>query len=202
MHLKLLRHHLRRTQSLLPSNEHCSLLKYVQREITALPQCDTIDLSGQMRPGSLAHEAFHDVQGYLLDYYPELFDGLLAAVAKSKEHVVRWYDDHTTARWRTAVDYQLAHIFPQHSNDVPYDYEWLLPVLASAEKEAGRTVMSKSFWEHLYVEFIKDFGRIEAIPVLLAAAAERNDQAAEILSSVFAAVGFHADFYDRMPLLE
>lgn len=179
------------------------MLKHAQQELARFPSRDTIDLRGQKRPGSLAHEAFHDIQGYLLDYRPEVFDALLGAMTQFRESIVRWYDDPDTAQWRTDGDYQLTHIFPETTKDVPYGDEWLEGVMQACKREAGDRLMfiGKGFWEHVYPETLKDLGRVEAIPVLLAAAAERNTSAGQVLARIFDAVGFNADFYDRMPSL-
>ena len=203
LHYKLLRRHVHRAQSLLPQEEYRLLLKHVQLELDTLPSRDTIDLRGQMRPGSLAHEAFHDIQCYLLDYRPEVFQALLTATTQSRDHIVRWYNDPDTTQWRTDIDYNLAHIFPETTTDVPYGADWLDGVMASCKQEAGDPYMfiNRGFWDHVYPETLKDFGRVEAIPVLLAAAAERDESAGQILAHIFGTVGFNADFYDQMPLL-
>jgi hypothetical protein len=196
---KLLRRNLLRAETILPTEEMHTLREYVVREIEALPSTDTIDLTNLKRPGSLAHEAFHDIQGHLLDYRPDVFERLHEVVANSRQRFEQWYTDPETVAWRSNSDYQFHHIFPTKTADVPYSDEFLQKAMSYHKRASQRRLMSQEFWDNVYPETMKDLGRVEAIPVLLAASAERNVHATEILSSIFGEAGLRSDFHQTMP---
>ena len=197
---KLLRRRLVRAERAMPPDEYHALLDYIQREIIALPATDMIDLSNQKRPGSLAHEAFHDIRGFLLDHHPHVFDAIHDKILpRARELFEQWYADPSTAQWRTNRDYQLQHIFPEKSSDAPYSDEVIQEAMSYSKQITGRKLMSQGFWEDVYPETLMDSGRVEAIPVLLAAAVEKCQHAQKILREIFDQAGLNGDFMTQMP---
>lgn len=196
---KFMRENLYAAKDSLPEKEYKTLKSFVDQNLMFEGEDDIINLEGQKRAGSLAHETFHDIQGYLLDYYPEIYKRLQQGVNNQRKSIEKWYSDPSTEQWRTSRDYQLKHIFPEKSTDSPYSDTILQKAIDTTQKINKEKFMSQGFWDKVYPETMKDLGRAEAIPVLLAAAAENNAGAQKILSDIFGSAGLNRTFYESMP---
>ncbi len=194
---KLLRRRLLRSRGKLPEHEYTAIESYVEESLMREGDDDVIDLRMQFRSASLAHEAFHDIQGYLLDHYPDIYDRLEHGVQQRKAKIEAWYSCLSTARWRTQRDYQLQHLFPSHYVDSPYKVV-IGPIIYEGYRRLN--YYSRHIGD-LAAQTQMDMGRAEAIPVLLAAAAGGNAAAAEILSEIFGEAGLRSDFAETLPRL-
>jgi len=195
---KILRKNLQDSKSVLPESEYTTLMEYVRQNLLFEGNEDTIDLSQQKRPGSLAHETFHDIQGHLLDYYPDIYKKLQAGVEGEKDSITEWYKDKSSSKWTTDTDYKLSHIFPESIKDSPYS-ESMIDGATRFTNKRLKTTMSPQFWETVYPATQKELGKMEAIPVLMAAASEGNAGARAILSKIFADSGLNKDFDKTLP---
>ncbi len=194
---KILRHLTLRSRCKLPEREYAVLKSYVEKSLAAEGDDDVIDLRMQKRSTSLAHEAFHDIQGYLLDHYPDIYDKLQHGVQQRKEAIETWYSRPSSAVWTKWRDYSLRQLFPSCHSDSPYK---LVRPMIVQEGYARLGVLSKHI-EDIAVQAQMEVGRAEAIPVLLAAAAGGNAEAVEILGGIFGEAGLRADFAESLPRL-
>ena len=193
--VRLLRRRLQGAKDEVPPEEHEILSRWCDKTLQ-LAEPDTIDLTHQKRPGSLAHEAFHDIQGYLLDYHPQIYGELEKALLGERASIEAWYADPATARWRTATDYTLQHVFPGNWAESPY--KWVAGTIIRELKDCQETPISENS-KQLACEVQMDLGVAEGIPVLLAAATEGCGSATRILSRIFGSAGLNADFYNSFP---
>ena len=196
---KILRKNLEDAKPDLPETEYNALDRFVKENLLFQGEDDIINLAQQKRPGSFAHESFHDIQGYLLDYFPQVYKQLQSGIETERKSIEAWYSDPSTERWRSNRDYQLKHLYPESTSDSPYRDTILQEAATTSKKITGQTSLSRTFWDKTYDQTMKEFGRAEAIPVLMAASAEGDPLSTSILSRIFGAAGLNPDFYKNMP---
>jgi len=192
---KILRDNLYQAKDKISPDEYNTLRSFVDQNLLFHGEDDIIDLEEQKRPGSFAHETFHDIQGYLLDYYPEIYKRLQGGVEGQRKNIEAWYSDPKTAQWRTARDYQLTHLFPSSYEESPYK-STAGAIVGAGYKKFKR--FSPSI-EDIAKQTQMDLGRAETIPVLMAAAAEGESSSQQILSQIFGSAGLNRDFYKSLP---
>jgi len=195
---KTLRHNLEKNKDQLPKEEYEALKTWVNQAIVFQgDDDDLIKTTGARHKGVLAHETFHDIQGYLYDNHPEIMDKLLSGIDTQKEAIAQWYADPKNKEWTGPKNYKLDHFFPNPQTKSPYDTSTIEEASYAISKRTKKPTSVPS-WKMLGMTQ-QDFGRNEAIPVLLSAAAVGNAGATEILSKVFGGSGLNADFYKTLP---
>jgi hypothetical protein len=185
---KILRHRVEKHRDQLPASEYVALQKYTARALKAAGTEEYIDVSSSHLPGALAHETFHDIQGFLYDNNPGIIEKLEQAVHERRAQIVTWFEDPRNAAW-TRRGYQLKHIFPRTVEDVPYSSHDVIALILFLDKELQHADISAVAWDDVILASHADRGRAEAIPTLLAAAVEGSDGARDILGGVFADAG-------------
>lgn len=198
---KLIKFHLLANKPGVSGDEYRALLAVLDANLLFCGNEDTISLWAQKRSSSLAHETFHDVQGYLLEYYPDIFRKLQNGVRSRRREIEAWYAEPSTSAWRTDSDYTLRHIFPDCLGDsLCFSARYGRIVAGLKEAVTKSTGMPpSSALEHLMCDCLMDFGRMEAIPVFMAAAAGREPIAQKILSEIFEESGLNPFFYQTLP---
>jgi hypothetical protein len=194
---KVLRHNLEKYKDTLPEDEYKALKQFVDHRILFEGNDDTIKTAGGLHKGVLAHESFHDVQGYLYDNHPEIIDKLHESLLKRKDAVEKWYKDPKNAQWAGPKDYRLEHFFPTADTKSPYNNNLSVEAYSSVQKRLKRQPDDKIF--KALGESQWDFGKNELVPVLLSAAVENNKGAIELLSQAFGESGLNPDFYKTLP---
>lgn len=185
---KILRHRVEKHREQLPAPEYAALQKYVARSLKATGTEEYIDVSSSHLPGALAHETFHDIQGFLYDNNPSIVEKLEKAVYERRAEISAWFEAPQHAVW-SRRSYQLNHIFPRTVEDVPYSSHDVKELILFLDKELQHADISAVAWNDVILAAHKDRGRLEAIPTLLAAAVEGSDGAKEILRGVFTDAG-------------
>ncbi len=193
---KMIRKNLEDAKDSLPPEEYDALDRFVKENLMFEGEDDIINLAKQKRPGSMAHESFHDIQGYLLDYFPQVYKQLQSGIETERKSIEAWYSDPSTERWRTNRDYQLKHLYPETWSDSPYK-STAGTMLAGVKKRVKGNPSEAT--KNIATETQMDLGRAEAIPVLMAASAEGDPLSTSILSRIFGAAGLNPDFYKTMP---
>lgn len=190
---KVLRHRLEKGRDALPVEEYGILQRFVGQKLELLGSEDEIDLRSGATKGTLAHETFHDIQGFLYDNHPEIIDALQQACFARQEIIAKWHRDPDSAPW-TQSGYQLRHIFPETVGDVPYrPAKMLEEAVLFLDTALQHRDISAATWESVLIESHKDLGRLEAIPLMISAAACGNDGAKKLLGSIFADAGLRSD---------
>lgn len=200
---KTLRHLLNQRRSELAPEESETLDRFISENLLFAGNQDEISLGGAKHKGVLAHETFHDIQGFLYDNYPEIMDKLSSSLGSQKENIEAWYKDPSNKKFTGKGNYQLRNLFPKTEEDSPYgsylqDNAREALIKKKRSKEIPNTTPGSGFYR-LLSEAQKQLGANEAIPVLLGAASEGNKSAAEILSKVFSDAGLKPDFMDTLP---
>jgi TP901 family phage tail tape measure protein len=200
---KALRHLLNQRRSELAPEESETLDRFISENLLFAGNQDEISLGGAKHKGVLAHETFHDIQGFLYDNYPEIMDKLSSSLGSQKENIEAWYKDPSNRKFTGKGNYQLRNLFPKTEEDSPYgsylqDNAREALIKKKRSKEIPNTTPGSGFYR-LLSEAQKQLGANEAIPVLLGAASEGNKSAAEILSKVFSDAGLKPDFMDTLP---
>jgi hypothetical protein len=199
---KALRHLLDQRRSELPPVEAEGLDKFISQNLAFVGNEDEISLRGAKHKGVLAHETFHDIQGFLYDNHPEIMDKIISSVGSQKDNIEAWYKDPANKKFTGKGNYQFKHLFPDSSDDSPYGTDLADSARSAVNKtkkfKGDKTISSDSLLS-LLVDNQKQLGSNETIPVLLGAASEGNKQAAEILSKVFGNAGLKPDFMDTLP---
>ena len=217
---KALRYNIEKYKDKTDHLEYMIMKKVADELILSEGSKDDIDITEGLNKGVLAHETFHDIQSYLYDYYPEIMTNLFDSVNSKKTDIEKWYGDKKNKKWTKPPNYQLNHLFPKSSEDTPYPDIYDKPMTAiwkdptwsetgydelgphnPATKEfpkgapdpfsrgTGRALVGAQF----------DLGRLEAIPVLLSAAAGNNVGAINILKEIFELSGLNKDFDKTLP---
>jgi TP901 family phage tail tape measure protein len=194
---KVLRHNLEKYKDTLPEDEYKALKQFVDHRILFEGNDDTIKTAGGLHKGVLAHESFHDIQGYLYDNHPEIIDKLHQSLLKRKDAVEKWYKDPKNAQWAGPKDYRLEHFFPTADTKSPYNNNLSVEAYGSVQKRLKKQPDDKIF--KVLGESQWDFGKNELVPVLLSAAVENNKGAIELLSQAFGDSGLNPDFYKTLP---
>ena len=182
----------------LSGKEYEAAVRIVTEGLTKERRDDVISLIGQNRSSSIHHETFHDIQGYLLDYHVPVYKALQSAVKDERQAIEGWYEDPGTQSWRTSNDYRFEHIFPACWPDSPDPYEWAMRLMHGLVYRFTQTRLSDAA-RILGETLAMELGRAEAIPVLLAAAAEGDPGSRGILGRVFGSAGLNPEFYEAMP---
>ncbi len=187
-HLKAIRHRLLLSRDRLPGDEFEQLRTALDDALRADgADHDVIDISRCRTRGTLAHEAFHDIQGFLYDNDPVTFELLQQAVAAREQAITAWYKTQG-GKWRSG--YRLEQMFPSTLKDVR-DL-WKKSDLLSRWVQ-GKSISSEAARKHVAEEACKDFGRIEAVPTLLGVAVDGDEHAKAILREIFSEAGLKTD---------
>ena len=145
----------------------------------------------------LAHEAFHDIQGFLYDNHPAIVDSLFAAIDKRRPQIEDWYNNSADSSYRGPLQYTLSHFFPNRDSSLvnpSFGYESFLVLCRATKPEIPSRGGSETVSRALH-----DIGRNELLPVLLCAASEGDDRAAGIVAEIFGEAGLNKDFYATLP---
>ena len=192
---KPLRRRLERVRDTLPEDEYCALKRFVDKSLKHFGTEDKIDIRSGRDEGTLAHEAFHDIQGFLYDNHPEIIDALQQACIDRQDTISAWHKDPDSRTW-TEGGYQLRHIFPETVDDVPYHIGVLLePAILFLDDALQHRDISAVAWESVLIESHKDLGRLEAIPLMISAAACGNEGARAILRDVLGDAGLKSGLF-------
>jgi TP901 family phage tail tape measure protein len=193
-----MRHNLEASKNTLSPIEYGTLKEFIDKNIEGMGNKDIISTKNSRHKGILAHETFHDIQGFLYDNHPEIIDKLQTSLDKRKNQVAAWYNDPQSEAWRGRGQYKLNNFFPSKDSDSPY--------ASYTTEDAGNFVTDKlrtSFVPQNISKILsksqQDLGRNELIPVLMSAAAAGNPGATSLLSEVFAESGLKSDFYKTLP---
>lgn len=196
---KACRHRVERNRGNLKDIEYTALNTYFASRIAAIGPVDVIAIGNANHRGVLAHETFHDIQGYLYDNHPSVCDRLFDAGANERGRVERWYIDPRSARYTGERNYKLWHWYPDHPGfESPLENGLQECREAMLSLARSRIPVSPRIAKILY-EGALDAGRLELIPTLLSAASEGDDMAAGILEAVFSHAGLNSDFYAALP---
>jgi len=195
--LKVFRNNLEKAKELLEPEEYSVLKIFIDDALASQGNEDTIEIFGGGHGRSLVHETFHDIQGYLYDYYPSVIEQLLSGAEKHKNAIQQWYESPRNEKWTGPGTYQLETLYPESMDDVPYPITILWQ--ASASLLSSKRMSSTAAMNQVYAPSHLDLGRLETIPVLLGASSEGNSEAAAILKEMFSDAGLKADFYDTLP---
>lgn len=188
--LKAIRHRLLLSRDRLPSDEFERLRTALDDALRADgADHDVIDISRCRTKGTLAHEAFHDIQGFLYDNDPVTLDLLQQAVVARKEAITAWYKTHG-GKWRSG--YRLEQMFPSTLKDV-WDL-WKECKLLS-RWALGKSSLSDAARKHVAEEVCKDMGRLETVPTLLGVALDGDEHAKAILREIFSEAGLKTDLF-------
>ena len=220
LHEKALRYNIEKNKDDINPVEYKVLKRVADELILSEGVKDDIDISNGLNKGVLAHETFHDIQSYLYDYYPEIMTDLFDSVEGYKPEIEKWYGDKKNKKWTKPPNYQLNHLFPKNFEDIPYPYIGDKPKKAIENdptwSETGYDELGpdnlptwdypkgfpKPFSDGTYAAIGQaqfDLGRLEAIPVLLSAAAQNNVGARKILKEIFELSGLNKDFDKTLP---
>jgi len=199
---KALRHNLEKNKDQLDPKEYEKLKKYVDGSLAFHGGHDVVDVRKSSHRGALAHESFHDIQGFLYDNYPEIVDKIFSSIDKNKPQVEDWYHNFANKAYTGPGQYGLSHFFPDPDKEAPHVNKAFLNESMEALIRNKKTKTS----ETTSIAAVKtvdtsslDLGRNELLPVLLSAASEGDTKAAEILSNIFGSAGLNKDFYKTLP---
>ena len=217
---KALRYNIENNKDDINPVEYKVLKRVADELILSEGSKDDIDITNGLNKGVLAHEIFHDIQSYLYDYYPEIMTNLFDSVNSKKTDIEKWYGDKKNKKWTKPPNYQLNHLFPKSSEDSPYPDIYDKPMTAiwkdptwseTGYDELGpHNPATKEFPKGAPDPFSRgtgralvgaqcDLGSLEAIPVLLSAAAQNNVGARKILKEIFELSGLSKDFDKTLP---
>jgi|LakMenEpi03Aug12_release.lakeMendotaPanAssembly.Ray.scaffolds.fasta_scaffold01292_7 TP901 family phage tail tape measure protein len=194
---KALRSRIEKSKSLLSNQEYDALKSFVDQNLAFEGNEDVINLKGAAHRGTLAHESFHDIQGYLYDNYPEIMDKLFSAVEMSYKDIEAWYASGSSS-WTGPGNYTLNNLFPTPRSRSPYPSTIAKTASAAVKKRIKSQVTPEESFKTI-AQAQQDFGRLEAIPVLIGASSEGDSEATRILSNIFSTAGLNPDFYKTLP---
>jgi hypothetical protein len=214
---KAFRHRLQKNKEKLQPDEYRVLAKIAQDNIVLEGDHDVISIFGGIHDGVLAHETFHDIQGFLYDNYPDTVDALHSAILSNRQRIIDFYLTPNNSG-HVSNSYTLTNFFPGSTADAPSSR---LAFLEGAGQPRLFDILCKGYGAALRKKEIKtpsgimtvvamqlinesemDVGRNEVIPVLLSAASEGNSEAAAILADVFAAAGLNDAFARTLPRVD
>ena len=206
--IKAIRHQIEKAKPQLPQQDYDVLKRFIDQNLLFEGNEDIINVSGAKHRGVLAHETFHDIQGYLYDNYPDIADKIFQSINNNKPAITQWYGDAGNAEYTGPGEYQLGDFFP---NLTPTSLA-ASPVGSGEQRNIGKDVAVSGFkaLQKAKAEASRntlmalgkgsfDVGRNETIPVLLGAASEGNAPAAKILEQIFSEAGLRSDFYKTLP---
>ena len=200
---RALLHRLTRSRKQIDPGEFRALHDFATQQIGSWGPKDIIDIRRAKHRGVLAHETFHDIQGYLYENQPDVIDKLQSASYTRRSAIEQWYNDPANKQYSGPDSYRLEHFFPTRETASPYGtsclHEWL-DVLSRNARAAGTVPSIRAI--KVVDDAHQDLGRNELIPTLLSAAAEGNAAANAILAGIFEEAGLNKDFYDSMPRLD
>jgi hypothetical protein len=205
LHLKTLRHLLNKRRAELNPAEAETLDMFIAANLPANGTADTISVRGAKHRGVLAHEAFHDIQGFLYDFHPEIMDRLMVSLTSRKSEIECWFKDSVNYRFTREDNYKFRHLFPDTEDDSPYgpglELEAREALVKRKRNREIRPADASIAFYRLLIDTTKQLGTNEAIPVLLGAASEGNKEAAKIVSEVFGESGLNGNFMSTLPRL-
>ena len=162
--LKVLRHNLEKWRQRIPHEEYGVLKAYVEMELSKLGnKADIIKTAGGIHAGTLAHETFHDIQGFLYDNYPHVMDTLHASQDEHKDVVLKWFSDKSNSEWTGPRDYKIEHFYPAAETKSPYGADLMVAAYYAAKNKLGREPSDSVFIPLGNTQW--DFGRNELVPV-------------------------------------
>jgi TP901 family phage tail tape measure protein len=201
LHYKTMRHRLEKNKKTIPDDEYRALKTFIDENLLFQGGEDIIKTAGGKHKGVLAHETFHDIQGYLYDNHPEIIDKLQVSAEKYKDDIIKWYNDPANAEWAGPKDYKPEHFFPiPGKSNSSYGPDTSLLAIESVKKKTKKNLSNLSngilgsIGESQY-----DLGRLEVVPVLLSASAVGNKGANSILGNMFQDSGLNPEFYKTLP---
>jgi hypothetical protein len=143
---KVLKHLLNKSRGEFSALENEVLDEFIAQNIQSAEDRDTIHLREGQVESVLAHETFHDIQGFLYDYYPQIMDKLSLALASQKDAIATWYKDPANKAFTGIGNYQFQHLFPESSSDSPYSDGYDMSEAARfALRERKKRVGEKKF---------------------------------------------------------
>jgi TP901 family phage tail tape measure protein len=200
---KILRHNLEKQKGKIDPKEYERLQKYISGALAWHGGHDVIDVRKSSHRGVLAHESFHDIQGFLYDNYPEIIDKLFASIEDSRPEIEDWYNTKASKDYKGPRNYDLSHFFPTKDTKVinqSFGYEAFGALINKKKKSKTQEIEIPSrVGSETVSNSLADIGRNETLPVLLSAASEGDSRAAEILSNIFGSTGLKKDFYKTLP---
>lgn len=198
--VKALRHKLMKYRQQLTAKEYDALKSFIGQQLPSEGDgvCDTISIGNARHKGVLAHETFHDIQGYLYDYYPEIVDALESATMARQKEIEAWYKESDNQEWAGEGEYQLEHFFPTTYTISPCRDDIIEAAIKVLLDNTEKPVVGHPGL-FMISEYHRSLGKNEAIPVLLSAAVVGNNGALEILSGIFGDAGLNKDFYMSFP---
>jgi len=199
---KILRHNLEKRKGQIDPQENERLQKYISGALAWHGGHDVIDIRKSSHKGVLAHESFHDIQGFLYDNYPEIIDKLFASIDNSRPEIEDWYNTKADKNYRGPGRYNLSHFFPNKDSKVinqSFGYEAFGALIDKKKKKTQGITLPSRVGSEIVGDTLADLGRNEMLPVLLSAASEGDSRAAEILSNIFGSTGLNKDFYKTLP---
>ena len=198
--LKVLRHNLEKWRQRIPHEEYGVLKAYVEMELSKLGnKADIIKTAGGIHAGTLAHETFHDIQGFLYDNYPHIMDTLHASQDEHKDVVSKWFSDKSNSEWTGPRDYKIEHFYPTFETKSPYGADLMVAAYYAVKNKLGREPSDSVFIPLGNTQW--DFGRNELVPVLLSASAVGNKGASDILKVFFGECGLNQNFADGLQVV-
>jgi hypothetical protein len=151
--------------------------------------------------GGFPHEVFHDIQAFLMEFYPGKLQSLQNTVTKWKEQIIALHENAAWAKGRYPIgtlfmaeqDYGEVGSYPGYfSREIVTYFRGRRgsDCLKPGQMLALRTVVKDSQF---------DLGRLESIPQLLSGIGEGDEDARSLLSQIFAEAGFNKAFADKFP---
>lgn len=192
---KAMRHRLEKCRESLSVEEYAAIREFVDGALQlAGDGNDVINIENlpDDAPGALAHEAFHDIQGFLYDNHPDAIEALQNAVLNRREWVTSWYKGYE----KRLVGYAITELFPATVNDVRGF--WARRNKSLSDFLTLQIFSSEAAKQNVAEESCKDEGRLEIVPTLLQAAVEGYIEAKAILRDVFTEAGLKTDLCERL----
>ena len=138
------------------------------------------------RGWDLPHESFHTIQGYLAEYYPNVFNALDQAMQGKKRDFSQVYSNSPLSKSRGA--YRVDDMFPSAESLCVNHYAYAMEPFK--KKHSGFSKVENELMHQLNMN--------EAIPQLLTVATRYNDEKADrLLSQIFGEAGLRTDFIGR-----
>lgn len=196
---KAFRHAIRPRRQSMGQTEYDACMRELNELIDRNnPLDDEISLIGRRSRGTLAHEAFHDIQAYLYDYHPDIIDELNKHVLRLEDDIRAWYEAPDNNCFR---GYPLNYLFPTLADVLvtpsPYGPSLLEAFRSRHRREFGSYELSVNALAAV-LESDMEVMRLEVLPILMGAAAEGNADGAVLISEILSASGLNASFLDAM----
>ena len=178
---RVLLYNLRKNKEAFSPSDFQSLEQWL---VSQMPIGNTISL-GKTSTNALSHEAFHTIQGYLAENYPDKYSQLNNVTNKYKNQVI---DIYKTSAIKNSK-YSAKSLFPQKAKDSSY-YGSYSDLRRIAPNALGSTLDRAEM----------DLGVNEVIPLLISASQQYGDsRATKLLETIFTEAGLNSNFASTMP---